>query len=179
MEVILLERIEKLGQMGDTVKVKPGFARNFLLPQKKALRATKANQARFESERVQLEAQNLKRREEAQAVAAKMDALSILIIRQAGEGGMLYGSVTGRDVADAIKEAGFNVERRQVSLDTPIKSLGSYALRVSLHPEVSISVTVTVARSQEEAQRAARGQVKEVAPAEDELSAAAEPTEEG
>ncbi len=156
MEVILLERIEKLGQMGDTVKVKPGFARNYLLPQKKALRATKENQVRFESQRAQLEAQNLKRREDAQAVAAKLDGLSILVIRQAGEGGMLYGSVSGRDVADAVKDAGFTIERRQVALDNPIKSLGTYAVRVSLHPEVAVTVSVHVARSQEEAERAAR-----------------------
>jgi large subunit ribosomal protein L9 len=156
MEVILLERIEKLGQMGDTVKVKPGFARNFLLPQKKALRATKENEARFESQRAQLEAANLQRRDEAHAVGAKMEGLSILVIRQAGEGGMLYGSVTGRDVADAVKAAGFTIERRQVNLDVPIKSLGSYPVRISLHPEVSINIKVTVARSQEEAARAAK-----------------------
>jgi large subunit ribosomal protein L9 len=142
--------------MGDTVKVKPGFARNYLLPQKKALRANKENQARFEGQRVQLEALNLKRREEAEAVAAKLDGLAIVVIRQAGEGGMLYGSVSGRDVADAIKEAGFTVERRQVALDHPIKSLGSSQVRVSLHPEVTVSVKVTVARSQEEAERATR-----------------------
>lgn len=162
MEVILLERIEKLGQMGDTVKVKTGFARNYLLPQKKALRATPANQARFESQRVQLEATNLQRREEAQAVAVKLDNLSILMIRQAGEGGMLYGSVSGRDVADAVKDAGFTVERRQVNLDTPIKSLGSYPVRVSLHPEVAVTVVITVARSQEEAERAAKAAAQAV-----------------
>jgi large subunit ribosomal protein L9 len=179
MEVILLERIEKLGQMGDTVKVKPGFARNYLLPQKKALRATPANQARFESQRAQLEAANLKRREEAQAVAAKMDNLAILMIRQAGEGGMLYGSVSGRDVADAIKEAGFTVERRQVNLDTPIKSLGSYPVRVSLHPEVSVTVVITVARSQEEAERAAKAaEVEEEEEVVEEVEEAAEITEE-
>ena len=154
MEVILLERIEKLGQMGDTVKVKPGFARNYLLPQKKALRATKANMARFESERATLEATNLKRREEAEKVAKTMDGLTLLIIRQAGEGGMLYGSVSGRDVADAIKEAGFVIERRNVALDTPIKSLGIYPVRVALHPEVSVTVTINVARSQDEGDRA-------------------------
>jgi len=154
MEVILLERIEKLGQMGDTVKVKPGFARNYLLPQKKALRNTKANQARFESERANLEAANLKRREEAEKVAATMDNLTLLVIRQAGEGGMLYGSVSGRDVADAIKEAGFTVERRHVALDTPIKSLGLYKVRVALHPEVAVVVTINVARSQDEGDRA-------------------------
>ncbi len=161
MEVILLERIEKLGQMGETVKVKPGFARNYLLPQKKALRATKANQARFEVERVQLEAANLKRREEAEKVAAKMDGHNLLMIRQAGEGGMLYGSVSGRDVAEAINEAGFTVERRQVALDTPIKSLGGYAVRVSLHPEVAVTINITVARSQEEAERAAKAAAAE------------------
>ena len=179
MEVILLERIEKLGQMGDTVKVKTGFARNYLLPQKKALRATPANQARFESQRVQLEAANLQRREEAQAVAAKMDNLSILMIRQAGEGGMLYGSVSGRDVADAVKEAGFSVERRQVNLDTPIKSLGSYPVRISLHPEVAVSVVITVARSQEEAERAAKAaEVEEEDEVVEEAEEAAEITEE-
>jgi len=154
MEVILLERIEKLGQMGDTVKVKPGFARNYLLPQKKALRATKANMARFEADRVNLEAANLKRREEAAGVAATMDGLTLLVIRQAGEGGMLYGSVSGRDVADAIKEAGFTIERRHVALDTPIKSLGLYKVRVALHPEVAVTVTINVARSQDEGDRA-------------------------
>jgi len=165
MEVILLERIENLGQMGDTVKVKPGFARNFLLPQKKALRATKDNQARFETQRAQLEVQNLKRREEAQAVAAKMDGLSVSIIRQAGEGGMLYGSVSGRDVADVVKDAGYTVERRQVALDVPIKSLGSYPIKVYLHPEVSVLVRVTVARTQEDADRIARQQEAAAAPA--------------
>ncbi|MDR3437199.1 50S ribosomal protein L9 [Telmatospirillum sp.] len=163
MEVILLERIEKLGQMGDTVKVKPGFARNYLLPQKKALRNTKENQTRFASQRVQLEAQNLQRREEAAAVAVKLDGLAILIIRQAGEGGMLYGSVTGRDVADAIKEAGFGIERRQVALAHPIKSIGTSQVRVSLHPEVAVNVKVTVARSQEEAERAARSHAEAAA----------------
>lgn len=154
MEVILLERVEKLGQMGETVKVKPGFARNYLLPQKKALRATKANMARFEADRVNLEAANLKRREEAAGVAKTMDGLTLLVIRQAGEGGMLYGSVSGRDVADSIKEAGFTIERRHVALDTPIKSLGLYKVRVALHPEVAVTVTINVARSQDEGDRA-------------------------
>ena len=179
MEVILLERIEKLGQMGDTVKVKPGFARNYLLPQKKALRATKANMARFEADRVNLEAANLQRREEAEKVAKTMEGLTLLIIRQAGEGGMLYGSVSGRDVADAIKEAGFSIERRNVALDTPIKSLGINAVRVALHPEVAVTVTVNVARSQDEGDRAlkaaAAGEavveaVAEEAPAEEETT---------
>lgn len=186
MEVILLERIEKLGQMGETVKVKPGFARNFLLPQKKALRATKANQARFETERVQLEAANLKRREEAEKVAVTMDGHDLLMIRQAGEGGMLYGSVSGRDVAEAIREAGFTVERRQVHLDTPIKSLGAYPVRVSLHPEVAVTVNITVARSQEEAQRAAKAaeaaavveEIVEEIVVETSVEAAETPTEE-
>lgn len=155
MEVILLERIEKLGQMGDVVKVKPGYARNFLLPQKKALRASKDNLAFFEKQRAQLEALNLKRRDEAQAVASKMDGLQVLMVRQAGEGGQLYGSVSGRDVADAIKGAGFTIERRQVNLDQPIKTLGAYPIRVSLHPEVSVTVTINIARSVEEAERAA------------------------
>ncbi len=172
MEVILLERIEKLGQMGDVVKVKPGFARNFLLPQKKALRANKDNLAFFEKQRVQLEALNLKRRDEAQAVAAKMEGLKVLMVRQAGEGGQLYGSVSGRDVADAVKASGFTVERSQVNLDNPIKTLGSYPVRLSLHPEVSITVTVTVARSQEEAERAAAAEAaaaEEVVEAEEEV----------
>lgn len=171
MEVILLERIEKLGQMGEVVKVKPGYARNFLLPQKKALRASKDNLAYFEKQRAQLEAVNLKRREEAQKVAEKMDGLKVLMVRQAGEGGQLYGSVSGRDVADAIKDAGFTVERRQVNLDTPIKTLGAYPIRVSLHPEVSVTVTITVARSQEEAERAAKAAEAETAEAEAEAEA--------
>ena len=155
MEVILLERIEKLGQMGDVVNVKPGFARNYLLPEKKALRASKDNLAFFEKQRAQLEAVNLKRRDEAQAVADKMNGLSVLMVRQAGETGQLYGSVSGKDVADAVKAAGYTIERRQVNLDQPIKTLGAYAVRLSLHPEVAVTVTVNVARSQEEAERAA------------------------
>lgn len=163
MEVILLERIEKLGQMGDVVKVKTGFARNFLLPQKKAMRANKDNLAFFEKQRVHLEAVNLKRRDEAQAVAGKMEGLKVLMVRQAGEGGQLYGSVSGRDVADAVKAAGYTIERNQVNLDSPIKTLGSYPVRVSLHPEVAVTVTVTVARSQEEAERAAAAAAAEEA----------------
>lgn len=175
MEVILLERIEKLGQMGDVVNVKPGFARNFLLPQKKALRASKDNLAFFEKQRVQLEALNLKRREEAQAVADKMAGLTVLMVRQAGESGMLYGSVSGKDVADAVKAAGFTIERRMVNLDQPIKTLGSYGVRISLHPEVSVTVTINVARSAEEAERAAAAAAAEAeeaeAPAEEEVVA--------
>ena len=187
MEVILLERIEKLGQMGDVVNVKPGFARNFLLPQKKALRASKANLEFFDKQRVQLEAVNLKRRDEAQAIADKMGGLSVLMVRQAGESGQLYGSVSGKDVADAIKASGFTVERRMVNLDNPIKTLGSYAVRVSLHPEVSLTVTVNVARSQEEAERAAAAaaaaaavpaEVEEVEAVETEAEAEVETAEE-
>jgi len=177
MEVILLERIEKLGQMGDVVKVKPGFARNFLLPQKKAMRANKDNLAFFEKQRVQLEALNLKRRDEAQAVAGKMEGLKVLMVRQAGESGQLYGSVSGRDVADAVKEAGYTVERNQVNLDNPIKTLGSYPVRLSLHPEVQVTVTVTVARSQEEAERAAAAAEAAAEPEETEVEVEAETTE--
>ena len=166
MEVILLERIEKLGQMGDVVNVKPGYARNFLLPMKKALRATKASLELFERQRVELEALNLKRREEAQAVADKMTGLKIIIVRQAGETGQLYGSVSGRDLADAIKAEGFIIARSQVNLDSPIKTLGVYDVRISLHPEVAVNVTVVVARSLEEANRAST--VAEVAMAVDE-----------
>lgn len=152
MEVILLERIERLGQMGDTVNVKPGFARNFLLPQKKALRATAENKARFEAERAQLEAENLKLKSEADSVAGKIEGLSVVLVRQAGDAGQLYGSVNARDVADAVTEAGFTVGRNQVVLDKPIKALGLYAVRLNLHAEVNGSVTVNVARSQEEAE---------------------------
>lgn len=155
MEVILLERIEKLGQMGEIVKVKPGYARNYLLPQRKAMRANKANMINFENQRVQLEALNLKRRDEAQAVADKMTGLKVIMVRQAGESGQLYGSVSGRDVADSVKEAGFTIERSQVNLDQPIKTLGNYPVRLSLHPEVAVIVNVTIARSLLEAERAA------------------------
>ncbi len=154
MEVILLERVENLGQMGEVVNVRPGYARNFLLPQKKALRASKGNLEVFEKQRAQLEATNLKRREEAEAVAGKMRGLKVLMVRQAGEAGHLYGSVSGRDVADAIKDAGYTVSRQQVQQDQPIKTLGQFPLRVALHPEVAVTVTVVVARSQEEAERA-------------------------
>lgn len=158
VELILLQRVEKLGQMGDMVKVKPGFARNYLLPQKKALRASKDNLARFEQERVQLQAQNLKRREEAERVAERVSGLSVVIIRQAGESASLYGSVSGRDIAEATTAAGLTVTRSQVMLEHPIKTLGLARVRVALHPEVSIPVIVNVARSQEEAERQARGE---------------------
>ncbi len=152
MEVILLERIEKLGQMGDIVKVKPGFARNFLLPQGKALRATDQNKSHFDAQRAQLEADNLKRKQEAEAVAAKMTDLKVVLIRQAGDAGQLYGSVTGRDIADAITDAGVTVRRGQVILDKPIKTIGMHVIRVELHGEVIVDVTANVARSRDEAE---------------------------
>lgn len=151
MDVILLERIEKLGQIGDVVKVKSGFARNYLLPQKKALRATDANRARFEQQRAQIEASNLKRREEAESISGKFDGMVVVLVRQAGETGHLFGSVTPRDIADAITAGGVTVERRQVILDRPIKMLGLYQVRVALHPEVVVSVTANVAKSDDEA----------------------------
>lgn len=156
-EVILLERIEALGQMGEVVKVKPGFARNFLLPQKKAMRATKDNLAYFEKQKAQLVAQNLERKSEAEKVSTRMDGLSVVVIRQAGETGQLYGSVSNRDIADAITAAGYTVDRRQVLLMQPIKALGIHALRVALHPEVSVTVKVNVAQSEEEAKMQAEG----------------------
>jgi len=152
MEVILLERIEKLGQMGDVVNVKPGFARNYLLPREKALRATDANKKRFEGQRAQLEAENLKLREEADAVAKKMEGLSVILTRQAGEAGQLYGSVNARDIAASISAAGFTVSRSQINLADPIKTLGLFDLTVNLHPEVSTTVTANVARTMEEAE---------------------------
>ncbi|GBQ05599.1 50S ribosomal protein L9 [Saccharibacter floricola] len=158
-ELILLQRVENLGQMGDIVRVKPGYARNFLLPKGKALRANAANRARFENERAQLEAQNLRKREEAERLAERMQGLSVTLIRQAGDSGSLYGSVTPRDIAAAATEAGLTVARQQVVLEEPIKILGLVEARVALHPEVSIPLTVNVARSQEEAERQARGEV--------------------
>ena len=158
VELILLQRVDKLGQMGDVVKVKPGYARNFLLPQKKALRASKDNRARFAEQRAQLEAQNIKRREEAERIAERVGGLTVVIIRQAGESGSLYGSVTARDIAEGSTQAGLTINRSQVILEHPIKTLGLSHVRVSLHPEVSIPVTVNVARSPEEAERQARGE---------------------
>ena len=152
MDVILLQRIEKLGQMGEVVKVKPGFARNYLLPQKKALRATDANRARFEKQRAQLEAINLSRREEAQKISGKVDGLTVVIIRQAGETGHLYGSVSPRDVAAAATAGGVTIERSQVLMDRPIKMLGLHPVRVALHPEVVVTITANVAKSEEEAE---------------------------
>lgn len=152
MEVILMERVEKLGQIGDVVNVKPGFARNFLLPRGKALRATDANKQVFEAQRAQLEAENLKLKEEADAVAAKMDGAKVVVIRQAGEAGQLYGSVNARDVAAALTEAGFTVGRTQVQLIDPIKNIGLHDVAVTLHPEVSVTVNANVARSVDEAE---------------------------
>ena len=158
VELILLQRVEKLGQMGEIVRVKPGFARNFLLPQKKAIRANKLNREQFEQQRVQLEAQNLKRREEAERLAERMAGLTVTVIRQAGESGSLYGSVSSRDIAEAVSEAGMTVGRQQVVLDQPIKMLGLTPVRVVLHPEVDLPVTVNVARSTEEADKQVRGE---------------------
>ena len=151
MEVILLERIEKLGQMGDVVNVKPGFARNFLLPRGKALRANEANRAHFEVQRVQLEAVNLEQRSEAQAIADKMTNVNVILVRQAGDTGQLYGSVNARDISDALTEIGYTISRNQVRQASPIKNLGLHLVSILLHPEVMIEVTANVARSVEEA----------------------------
>jgi large subunit ribosomal protein L9 len=158
MQVILLERVEKLGQMGDEVRVKDGFARNFLLPKKKALRATKANREYFQAQKVQLEARNLERRKEAEAVAQKLNGQSFVLIRQAGDRGQLYGSVSPRDVAAAAGAGGFTIDRNQVQISQAIKAIGLFTIPVVLHPEVRVSVTVNVARSEDEAERQARGE---------------------
>ena len=157
VDLILLERVEKLGQMGQLVKVKPGFARNYLLPQKKALRATKENLAFFESQRAQLEANNLQRKSEATEIGTTLEGLSVVIVRQAGESGQLYGSVSARDLADAVTAAGFTIEKHQVVLERPIKSLGMHSVRIVLHPEVSVMITANVAQSAEEAAMQAKG----------------------
>lgn len=157
IELILLERVEKLGQMGQIVKVRPGFARNYLLPQKKALRATKDNLAYFETQRAQLEANNLARKSDASSVAEKLEGLKVVLIRQAGESGQLYGSVSSRDIADAVTAAGFTVDRRQIVLERPIKTLGLHPVRVMLHPEVAVTVTANVAQSAEAAEMQAAG----------------------
>jgi large subunit ribosomal protein L9 len=152
IELILLERVEKLGQMGQLVKVRPGYARNYLLPQKKAMRATKDNLAYFETQRAQLEANNLARKADAEQVGGKIEGLSVVLIRQAGESGQLYGSVSSRDIADAVTAAGFTVDRQQIVLDRPIKTLGLHPLRVMIHPEVGVTVTANVAQSAEAAE---------------------------
>ncbi|WP_230531954.1 50S ribosomal protein L9 [Microvirga roseola] len=159
MEVILLERVAKLGQMGETVKVRSGYARNFLLPRGKALRATDANKAHFEQQRAQLEARNLERRKEAEVVGEKLNGQSFIVIRQAGETGVLYGSVSTRDLAEVMTQGGFTVDRNQIAINMPIKTLGLHTVPVTLHPEVEVQVTINIARSPEEAERQARGEM--------------------
>ena len=158
MEVILLERVAKLGQMGDVVRVKDGFARNYLLPKGKALRATEQNRSRFETMKVDLEARNLQQRSEAEKVAHKLDGQSFTVLRQAAEGGQLYGSVSPRDLADLVSEKGFAISRSQIALHTPIKAIGKHTVPISLHPEVEVTISVTVARNADEAQRLERGE---------------------
>lgn len=158
MEVILLQRIGHLGQMGDVVSVRDGYARNYLLPQKMALRANKDNLAKFEVQRAQLEANNLEQKKEAEAIGEKLAGQSFIAIRQAGDTGQLYGSVSPRDISDAITAGGFTIERRQVVLERPIKELGVHDVTISLHPEVSVQVSVNVARTQDEAERQAQGE---------------------
>ncbi|MCI0598992.1 MAG: 50S ribosomal protein L9 [Beijerinckiaceae bacterium] len=158
MEVILLERVAKLGQMGEIVRVRDGYARNFLLPGGKALRATEANKARFETQRAQLEARNLETKNEAAAVAEKLTGQSYVIVRQAGEAGHLYGSVSPRDIAEAVTAGGISIGRNQIALKAPIKSLGLHEVPVHLHPEIEAAITVNVARSAEEAGRQAKGE---------------------
>ncbi len=158
MEVILLERIAKLGQIGDVVRVRDGFARNFLLPQGKALRATDQNRSKFEGMKAELEARNLQQKSEAEQVHQRLDDQSFILIRQAGESGQLYGSVSGRDIAGALSAGGFKVDRRQIVLNTPIKSIGLHKVPVALHAEVEVTVIINVARSDDEAARQARGE---------------------
>ncbi len=173
MQVVLLERIAKLGQMGEVVTVKDGYARNFLLPSGKALRANKANLEQFNEQRAQLETQNLERRAEAEKVKETMNGQSLILIRQSGETGQLYGSVSTRDIANGLKEAGFSTDRNQIILENPIKTLGIYNVRVTLHPEVDCEVSVNVARTQDEAERQAQGEdVTAAEAAEDALLAA-------
>ena len=181
MQVILLERVEKLGQMGDEVRVKDGFARNFLLPKKKALRATKANREYFQAQKAHLEAHNLERKKDADAIAKKLGGKSFTLIRQAGDRGQLYGSVSPRDVAEAAEKAGYKLDRHQVSISQAIKSIGLFTLPVVLHPEVKVNVTVNVARSEDEAERQARGEdvLAEKTEAEEAKVAAEELFEEG
>ena len=181
VELILMQRVDKLGQMGDVVRVKPGYARNYLLPQKMAMRANKSNREQFDTQRAQLEAQNLRRREEAERLAERIGQLSVVIIRQASDSGSLYGSVSGRDIADGCTAGGLTVNRSQVVLEHPIKMLGLTGVRIVLHPEVSLPVTVNVARSVEEAEKQARGerigqdQEEEDAAADQDIAALFEP----
>ena len=171
MEVILLERVAKLGQMGEVVNVKDGYARNYLLPQKKALRANDANRKAFEAQKAQLEARNLETRKEAEQLAARLDGQSFVIIRSASDAGALYGSVTTRDVADASTEAGIALDRQQVQLLRPIKELGLHTVRVVLHPEVTLDIVLNVARSAEEAELQASGKTIQELAAEEEAAA--------
>jgi len=181
MQVILLERVEKLGQMGDEVKVKDGFARNYLLPQKKALRANKTNREYFQTQKAQLEARNLERRSEAAKVAEKLEGKTFVLLRQAGDRGQLYGSVSPRDIADIITAGGFSVSRTQVPLDKAIKEIGLIPVNVVLHPEVRVKITLNVARTEDEAERQARGEnvLAEQSEAEEAVVAAEEVFEEG
>jgi large subunit ribosomal protein L9 len=172
MEVILLERVGKLGQMGDVVRVKDGFARNYLLPRGKALRATGENRSKFEKMKVELEARNLEQKSEADKVGQKLDGQSFTVIRQAAEGGQLYGSVSPRDLVGVIGEKGFAVNRGQIALNTPIKTIGQHKVPITLHPEVEVTITVTVARSADEAERINRGE--DVTVAREEAEEAAE-----
>ncbi len=171
MQVILLERVAKLGQMGDVVDVKPGYARNFLLPQGKALSASNANIASFEAQKAQLEARNLETKKEAEALAEKLDGQQFIVIRSASDAGALYGSVTPRDAADAATEAGFTVDKKQVVLVAPIKELGLHAVAVRLHPEVEVEIKMNVARSEEEAELQASGKSIQELAAEEEAAA--------
>ncbi len=181
MQVILLERVEKLGQMGDEVRVKDGFARNYLLPQKKALRANKTNREYFQTQKAQLEARNLERKSEAQKIADKLEGKTFVLLRQAGDRGQLYGSVSPRDIADIITAGGFTVNRTQVPLDKAIKDIGLVPVSVVLHPEVRVAVTINVARTEDEAERQARGEnvLAEQDEAEEARVAAEELFEEG
>ncbi|MEL6915550.1 MAG: 50S ribosomal protein L9 [Pseudomonadota bacterium] len=171
MDIILLERVAKLGQMGEVVSVKEGYARNFLIPQGKALRANEINMARFEAEKAQLEARNLETKKEAESLAAKLDGETFVVIRSASDAGSLYGSVTPRDAADAATEAGFTVDKKQIALTGPIKELGLHDLTVQLHPEVDATITLNVARSQEEAELQAAGKSIQDLAAEEEAEA--------
>ena len=181
MQVILLERVEKLGQMGDEVRVKDGFARNFLLPKKKALRATKANREYFQTRKAELETHNLERRKDAEGVAKKLSGQSFILIRQAGDRGQLYGSVSPRDVANVMEQSGFKADRNQVQISQAIKAIGLFTIPVVLHPEVRVNVTINVARSEDEAERQARGEdvLAERTEQEEAVAAAEEMFEEG
>lgn len=178
MKVILLERIEHLGKMGDIVEVKTGYARNYLLPQKKALRSTKENMAYFEAKKQELAVRNADMLAVAEALAEKMKEVSLVIIRQASEAGQLYGSVTGRDIHEELKAAGYDVARKNIDLNQPIKNIGIYQVRLVLHPDVEQTIQVNIARSQEEAKRALKAAAKQEEKAEAEIAKAAEAVEQ-